>query len=1508
MDPECDPNTESCEVELRLGLEFPGNIQNLQDDDGAPTPRVWWFTGATPPSCTPWPNTPCSILAECGQFVDIPSDFIDTFIRITATCESLRTSSSAYSIKAANCITNDDCREPTLLAVGDLRFDDPALASQIGCPVPPPDDCSESPNMCTMCQIAGAGPAGGAPAGGPAGGPGGEGGPTGPGATLRYRGSGAGHPGFPGTTAWNTELGRYWSHDYAMRIVEDPNDSHVWLITGGASFREFSDLSGGEYGTAKPSDEKRTLRRTGGWELEELDGTVHAFDTSGRWLSTVDRNGNTTEATYTGGQLDSVSFPDGRREDFTYSSGRLATITEVGVDGTTTALWEYTWIGLDLTRIDRPDGTALRYVYGDAGHPGYVTRVELEGTDGTSVRIVRAYAYDTTGNVIDTWAGNVSPTGPDAVDRWQYAFDNPLLPAETTVTDPLGDTSTYSIGRDPASRKPRLLETDGDCPSCGLGPNTTLVYGDSSNPLEPTSVTDANGNETLFTYDAYGQVTSKTEAVGSAVERTTTWEYHPTYHGLVTERRQPSTSGSGDRVTTWDRDPANGNPTTVTIEGFEAGAAFSYDTVTTYNDDSDGGGMPLTVNPPGYGTSDVTSYAYDPTRGNGNLILTSRTDPLVGTTGFDYDDFNRRTVVTDPNGVATETLYDPLDRVRFVIERSAGSAPGDPTVAADLVTEHVFDVFGDLDHTILPEGNVVDYGYDAAGRLVTLERKPDLSTPKERILYTLDGAGNRIRQDLQSWSGSAWVSASFTDYVYSTRCRLDKVVHADGSVTEYAYDCNGNLERVWDANHPSVNQTEPPTQVYGYDELDRLVSLTQPWTGAGGGDAVTGYGYDVQDHLSSVTDAEGNLTVYVYSDRDLMTAEAAQFLATGGSCGTFPDCTQAGCGCTTSGYNAHGELVTQTDPRGVTVTRTVDELDRVTFVDYPDAALDTTYVYDDPSVDFSKGRLTEISRSGVPIRYEYDRFGRVTSDAERTYAHDENGNPTRIGHSYFGVATDAVYTYDFADRQQTLTLEPAAGSPEPLVTASSYKAFGPLTSLTLANGVSESRTFDVRYHPKRIIVTGPSSTLLDWSYTVDDVGNVEAIADLLNSANNRTFDYQDVHYFLTQGDGPWADLSWTYDKIGNRLTETRDGTPTSYTYALNGNGGRTPLLTQAGGTTYSYDSAGDLTSIVAPSGSRTLTYDDAGRLTQAKPAPKVQLDLTYDGRGFLRETFNPALTRTSPPDWAIHPLYDSSGRLQDLERQLNPTGPVYNGSMFHVYYFAGRPVAVRQVNNTVPPQPSPVTTTYSTDHLGTPILVADAAGAVLWSGGLEPFGEDSSGALAAGVFLRLPGQWEDDSWIDSTAGDLYHNVHRWYEAGTGRYTRPDPWGIEGSGPQLYLYAEANPLRNVDPDGRFIPRACGPDDVSWCQQQCSQRRLRYVGCQCFRVPLCFGLLDHAVAECKDWQKGCPPCPAPPPPEIDKVPPSRPHFPCKGDHWHYWVYNQEPPPTCTCHRKRMFGGCL
>jgi YD repeat-containing protein len=149
----------------------------------------------------------------------------------------------------------------------------------------------------------------------------------------------------------------------------------------------------------------------------------------------------------------------------------------------------------------------------------------------------------------------------------------------------------------------------------------------------------------------------------------------------------------------------------------------------------------------------------------GRVALSARTDPLIGTTTFAYDPFNRRIGVADVNGVLTETRYDDLDRVTHSIQRSDDLAqPGDPTVAADLVTEQQYNAFGDLFRTILPRGNLIEYGYDAAGRLIAVERKPDLATPGERTVYQLDGAGNRTRKELQRWDGLAYVVESFTDY------------------------------------------------------------------------------------------------------------------------------------------------------------------------------------------------------------------------------------------------------------------------------------------------------------------------------------------------------------------------------------------------------------------------------------------------------------------------------------------------------------------------------------------------------------------------------------------------------------------------------------------------------------------------------------------------------------------------------------------------------------------------
>jgi hypothetical protein len=77
-------------------------------------------------------------------------------------------------------------------------------------------------------------------------------------------------------------------------------------------------------------------------------------------------------------------------------------------------------------------------------------------------------------------------------------------------------------------------------------------------------------------------------------------------------------------------------------------------------------------------------------------------------------------------------------------------------------------------------------------------------------------------------------------------------------------------------------------------------------------------------------------------------------------------------GTSTSAYNEHGELATETDARNVVTTRTTDALDRVTAVSYSDVSLSTIYTYDTGA--FGKGRLAGIiTRHGETLAYTHDR-------------------------------------------------------------------------------------------------------------------------------------------------------------------------------------------------------------------------------------------------------------------------------------------------------------------------------------------------------------------------------------------------------------------------------------------------------------------------------------------------------------------------------------------------------
>jgi RHS repeat-associated protein len=1285
------------------------------------------------------------------------------------------------------------------------------------------------------------------------------------GAHFRYGAGGAGGPGWPGSSGvtanpWNTTLGRYWSHDYAERIVMDPDETHVWLLTRFGSFREFGSLAAGSglrlYQTVTPSDEYRKLyynSTTQSWQLQGLDGSVESFlgKTAGSPAGTLagffdkvtDRLYDPAnpaahppvQAAYNvSNQLDHVTFPDGRQETFAYSggtSGKLASLTEVGTDGTTARSWTFTWSGDDLVAIGRPDlcpglgaGTAWKFFYGDSNHPGYLTQVMLMDCHNNG-RIEAAFQYDSFGNVILAWRGDPFFTGPNATDAFQLSFDSAALPAVTTVQtlikrtvvsgtnqDTL-QTGIYTLDRDPGRAgasgtvKARVRQIAGECPSCGTVASPAFTYGDPGNPLLPTAVTDGKGVTTRFTYDPNGRQLTRIETVQTTpalVQRQTSWTYNSTFPSFVSTVTgpfsPPGTPPAGTRSTSLVYD-AKGNLLTSTSTGSETTyptGAFSLQTA--YGSYS-AAGLPGLINPPDTPstTNDATTYTFKTGVTNGFLVAT-RKDPVIGAapinavTSFQYDPLNRPTDATDPNGMTTHTAYDELNRVLTMTQGFGGSQP--------LTTTYNYNALGDLVCAQLPAGNALAYGYDFAGRLTSIARQAGCAAtqPLEQTLYTLDAAGHRIRELRQRLVSGSPVTDATTSYAYTTACHLDSMTAGDPnnpgaqSTTQFAYDCDNNLISLWDPNH---NQPAAPSTSYSYDLLNRLTQVIQPWGGAGGGNAVTSYVYDLQDHLASVTDSERNQTTYITSDRDLLTRQTSPVT-----------------GVTTYAYNAHGALVQQTDARGMVMTRQLDPADRPISVTYSnDSLLTTTYAYDTTTAVGTSpiGRLSSITKgsgaSAAVVSYTYDLFGRTLQDGALNYAYDLNGN--RVAIAYPGNVT-ACYGYDLADRQAALSYSTASGAnvcqgtTTPIITSTPaaptvYSASGPLQVLHLANGVAETHTFDQRFYPNAI----SAGSLLSWTYATDAAGNITSISP------GRTFAYQDFQYFLIQANAPtlWGTRTWAYDTIGNRLSEDRgSGAKDTYTYLANGASpqGHTPLLktialANNAGTKYlTYDFAGNLIQEASPTSQLDFTADAAGKLSRmTEETQRTSSTLVYDGRGFLSSARG-SVTDCGP--MVTTPTYGSDGLLYHRQQKAIFTGTIRTQT--RIFYFAGRPVA--QLEG----PPATGTLTYLTvDHLGTPILASTSAATATWSGGFEPFGRDftTPSAQSSGIFLRLPGQWDDSVWDNSKLGSgLYYNLNRWYDPQTSRYTQadrflPPTW----KNPNLFSYSRQRPTALADPLGLFI---------------------------------------------------------------------------------------------------------
>ena len=624
-------------------------------------------------------------------------------------------------------------------------------------------------------------------------------------------------------------LGYGWSHNWDY-LLTNANDGTVTVHGPAGSQRIFQPDSRHTGTYFSQSGDYGTLTAAGGgtFDLREADGLLYRFDSKGLLSYVEDTNENRITATYSGGQLTSLSHSSGQSLTIAYSAaGRVECITDP--DNRQTVL-HYDASNEHLTSVDYFDGQTVGYTYStdtqEKAHLHALTETAYPGSvTGTFTH--QYFTYDA--------QGRLSSTYRDAnAERVDFSYDSA---GKVTATNAVGDTSESYF-----DHRGLLVKTVD-----GLGNAVSLAY---DNAYNLTAITDPSGHSTTYAYDANGNLTRSTDASRNL----TRFTYTGTYNRLASvidaneNRTRYAYDGDGNLTSiacadssreSWAYDSL-GQPTAWTNRRGNATPGDPNDHVVANDYDSDGLLLSKT-----YADGSHVDFTYD---ARGNLL--TATD-ATGTTTFTYDPATDRLMRIDyPAGEWLEFTYN-----------AAGQRESSLDQTGHRLTYH-YDGIGRLDF-IENESSVreVDYDYDAAGRLALKTLGNGVYTT-----YEYDDAGQLLH--LVNYQPDGSVLSRF-DYTYDSRGRRTQMATSYGAWT-YEYDDIGQL------THAVLASTDPdiPDQdlTYVYDAVGNRIrtiinGVTTEYTTNNMNQYVTvggvTYAYDRDGNLTQQGD-----TTYTYNDEN----------------------------------------------------------------------------------------------------------------------------------------------------------------------------------------------------------------------------------------------------------------------------------------------------------------------------------------------------------------------------------------------------------------------------------------------------------------------------------------------------------------------------------------------------------------------------------------------------------------------------------------------------------------
>ena len=857
----------------------------------------------------------------------------------------------------------------------------------------------------------------------------------------------------------------------------------------------------------------------------------------------------------------------------------------------------------DLTSVTHPDGTVRQYVYNELAYTANIAQEHmLTGIiDENGVRYAN-FGYNADGLAIMTeHAGGV--------DRVQVSYDTPpqlsesvwidvdnhvkyvthyySAPSGVVATNGLGATQSYSF----ASINGIIKTTGAGQPCSGLGCVHHAMAQQYDTNGNITRRVDYKYNYSCYEYDlARNLETARVEGfalplstcpsnlanytlAANTRQRKVVTTWHPTF-------RTPISIVAKDRTTIFTHD-ANGNVLTKTVTDTSVTPNVSRTWTYTYN----GLSQMLSEDGPRTDVSDLTTYTYySCSFGNQCGQIETMTNALSQLTSYNsYNAHGQPTQITDSNNVVSTLGYDLRQRLT---DRCVNGVL--PTCTGGELTHLEYRPTGLLEKVTNPDGSYLQYGYDAAHRLTTLE-----DGLGNRIVYTLDAMSNLTGESVYDPSQ---VLTRTRSQVFNTLNQLWKQIGAAGTTnvtTVLGYDANGNQ-----------TTTSAPLGRYStqqYDELNRLAQITDPALGN------TVFGYDANDNLTSVKDPRNLTTSYQYT-----------------GFGDVKNITSPDTGVTTNTYDTGGNLNTSTDARNAIATYTYDALNRVQSVAFKKGTTtDQTISYSYDTGLNGLGRLTGASDASHSMSWGYDAQGRVTSKTQtigtsvRTVGYGyTNGNLTSMT-----TPSGKLVTYGYANGQVTSI----AVDGTTILNNVLYDAFGPARRWTWGNATQSIRTFDTDGKIQQIDSAGFSS------YGYDDAFRITSITDTTVPANSWSYGYDSLDR-LNSASKTGTTIGYTFDANGNRLTQT--GTSAS-SYAIAATSNRLTATTGALVRTHTYDTAGN----TLTTGATIHTYNNRGRMKTGR------LSSTSTNTSYVYNALGQRVKKSGGTPGTVIFAYDEAGHL-----------------------------------------------------------------------------------------------------------------------------------------------------------------------------------------------------------------------------------------------------------------------